>query len=284
MVADNSLPEKSSIDHSLGENVSKIISNFDVSQSSSSSDESSKSRLDNDSRKDKSYDTSAKDESNDENRQLNNTYLCYKSDAQGDFVENAALEKEEEAKDLITSIMSKRSSPAKSTPRKRRNVFSLTSDFDECDWNSELGSKIETLTVDESRLADHDTDESLFVRIRNYLAEYQELRGTSREEYTFSTLIKVMGQATGRCLFALFYVFLNIAPVLEVFLHILRFILDKVIDIKSTTDVQQFIVKNAIFVFQLASIYVCLIFIFGFIISPFIRMAFGILLKIMLYD
>lgn len=70
--------------------------------------------------------------------------------------------------------------------------------------------------MDESRLAIYGADDSLLVRIRNYLAEYQELRGTSREEYTFSTLIKVMGQATGRCLFALFYVFLNIAPVLEV--------------------------------------------------------------------
>lgn len=98
--------------------------------------------MDNDSHEDKSNDTSTKDESNDESRRLNSTYLCYKSDAQGDYVENADLDKEEQAKDLITSIVNKRNSSAKSTPRKRRNVFSLTSDFDECDWNSELNSKI----------------------------------------------------------------------------------------------------------------------------------------------
>lgn len=60
-------------------------------------------------------------------------------------------------------------------------------------------------------------DESTIMGLRKWLVDYQELRGTSREEYTFSTLIRVIGQATGRCLFALFYVIFNIAPaVMEV--------------------------------------------------------------------
>lgn len=152
------------------------------------------------------------------------------------------------------------------------------------------------------------SNEPLLLRMRNYLADYQETQGTPRDEYTFSTLIKVMGQSTGRCLEALFYVVKNILPVFEVtiifvgnekfllkslltlnfifqiFVHILRFIFDKVLDLNSTEENQQKVLKILIFMAQLLSIYICLVFIFGFIVSPVIKMAFGILAKVMLYD
>lgn len=70
----------------------------------------------------------------------------------------------------------------------------------------------------------------------------------------------------------------------QIFLHIARFVLDKMIDIKETESTQQMVTKTGVFAVQLVCIYICLVFIFGFIVWPVIRMTFGILTKIMLYD
>ncbi|KAL7292781.1 hypothetical protein TKK_0013609 [Trichogramma kaykai] len=147
------------------------------------------------------------------------------------------------------------------------------------------GLEKECTVLEKSRVFDKsDSEDSLILRMRNYLAEFQELRGTSPKEYTFSSLIKVIGHATSRCLFALFYVILNILPVLEILLHVLRFVVDKVIDIKGTKDAQQIIIKVTIFFIQLLCIYVCLMFIFGFIVMPIIRMGLSIISKFIFYN
>lgn len=57
------------------------------------------------------------------------------------------------------------------------------------------------------------------------------------------------------------------------FSFILRFVLDKIIDIHRTENVQQVTVKLTIFFVQLLSVYVCLIFILGFIVLPIAQMA-----------
>lgn len=63
------------------------------------------------------------------------------------------------------------------------------------------------------------------------------------------------------------------------FSFILRFMLDKIIDIRRTKNFQQIIVKLTIFVIQLLSVYVCLIFILGFIVLPIVQMIIGIAAK-----
>ncbi|XP_076767038.1 uncharacterized protein LOC143433559, partial [Xylocopa sonorina] len=118
---------------------------------------------------------------------------------------------------------------------------------------------------------------------RECLVNYQELCGVPRTEYTFSALIGTMGRVTGRSLLALLHVMLNIIPVVEVFLHVLRFILDKVIGIIDSKDFRQTIVRCLVFTTELFSVYVCLIFIFGFIVLPIVHMVIDILAKIMLY-
>ncbi|XP_076178980.1 uncharacterized protein LOC143152567, partial [Ptiloglossa arizonensis] len=119
---------------------------------------------------------------------------------------------------------------------------------------------------------------------REYLVNYQESCGVPRTEYSFSALIRIMGQATGRSLLALLYVILNIIPVVEVFLYILRFILDKVISIRNSKNLRQTMIRCAVFTTELFSVYVCLIFIFGFIVLPIVQMVIGITAKIMLYS
>lgn len=63
------------------------------------------------------------------------------------------------------------------------------------------------------------------------------------------------------------------------FSFILRFVLDKIIDIRKTKNFQQVMVKLTIFVVQLLGVYVCLIFILGFIVLPIVHMAVGIATK-----
>lgn len=70
----------------------------------------------------------------------------------------------------------------------------------------------------------------------------------------------------------------------QIFLYILRFVLDKMISIRNTSNYQQAVVQYAILGIQLLCIYVCLLFIFGFIVLPILKMVIAILAKIMLYN
>lgn len=57
---------------------------------------------------------------------------------------------------------------------------------------------------------------NFLVRTRDYLADYQESQGIPREEYCFGSLLKIMGQATGKSFLALFFILVNIAPLTQV--------------------------------------------------------------------
>ncbi|XP_017796110.1 PREDICTED: uncharacterized protein LOC108577467 [Habropoda laboriosa] len=126
-----------------------------------------------------------------------------------------------------------------------------------------------------------DPKRNFLYNFREYLVNYQESCGVPRSEYSFLALIRTMGRATGRSLLALLYVMLNIIPVVEVFLYLLRFILDKVISIRNSKDFRQTMVRCFIFTAELFSVYVCLIFIFGFIVLPVVHMVIDIVAKIM---
>ncbi|XP_050496752.1 uncharacterized protein LOC126878227 [Bombus huntii] len=132
-------------------------------------------------------------------------------------------------------------------------------------------------------LKDHTKNNFLY-NFREYLVRYQESCGVPRTEYSFWALINTMGQATGRSFLALLYVILNIIPVVEVFLYLLRFVLDKVISISNSKDFRQTVTRCLIFTTELFSVYVCLIFIFGFIVLPIVHMVIDIVAKIMLYN
>ncbi|EGI62971.1 hypothetical protein G5I_08654 [Acromyrmex echinatior] len=88
-----------------------------------------------------------------------------------------------------------------------------------------------------------------------------------------------MAQATARSLLGLIYMIINVVPVIQMFSFILRFVLDKIIEIRRTKNIQQVAVKLTIFIIQLLSVYVCLIFILGFIVLPIVQMAIGIAIK-----
>ncbi|XP_012225885.2 uncharacterized protein, partial [Linepithema humile] len=128
------------------------------------------------------------------------------------------------------------------------------------------------------------TEQSIFTDCREYLANYQESYDTPRTEYSFAALIIVMVQATARSLWALIHVIINVVPIIQMFPFILRFVLDKVMSIRRTKDLQQKMVKFAILAVQLLSVYICLISIFDFIVFPIVQMAVGIAVKFVTRD
>ncbi|XP_032666218.1 uncharacterized protein LOC116841879 [Odontomachus brunneus] len=125
---------------------------------------------------------------------------------------------------------------------------------------------------------------SILSDCQEYLTNYQEFCGTPQNEYSFAALIRVMAQATVQSLWALLYVFINIVPIIQMFSFILRFVLDKVLDIRRTKDLQQATVKFAILVVQLLSVHACLICILSFIVFPIIQMAVSIAMKLLTND
>lgn len=60
------------------------------------------------------------------------------------------------------------------------------------------------------------TKQSILSNCREYLANYQKSCGTPRTEYSFAALIMTMAQTAARSLWALIYVIVNIAPIIQV--------------------------------------------------------------------
>ncbi|KAK2580165.1 hypothetical protein KPH14_012436 [Odynerus spinipes] len=172
---------------------------------------------------------------------------------------------------------------ALSSETKCRNLRCIPS-YDNVNFWSPSRTEVADDMLNDANCVTNKKPRALLFNIREHLANYQESNGTPSTEYPFTDLVRIMGQATGRSLVALLYVVINIAPIAEIFLYILRFILDKLINIKNTSDVRQMMIKYAIFAIQLLSIYVCLTFIFGFIVLPIVYMVLHIVAKIISYN
>ncbi|XP_011151707.1 uncharacterized protein LOC105190595 [Harpegnathos saltator] len=148
----------------------------------------------------------------------------------------------------------------------------------------EKSSRASDVILKEDEPQEGKTERGVLSDCREFLANYQESCGTPRTEYSFATLITVMAQATARSLWALLYVFINIVPVIQMFSFILRFVLDKVLNIRRTKDLRQITVKFVILAVQLLSVHVCLLFILGFIVFPIVQLAVGIAVKLVTND
>ncbi|XP_044018630.1 uncharacterized protein LOC122859259 [Aphidius gifuensis] len=123
---------------------------------------------------------------------------------------------------------------------------------------------------------------NLLIKSRNYLADYQEIHhGTPKNEYTFSSLVKLMSQITGKSILVLLYIVANATLVGEFGIFLLRFILDKLVNIQKTNDHHQIAIKFAIFSLELIGIYMCLYFIFGYIWNPIIEMVVEIIFQVL---
>ncbi|XP_063992637.1 uncharacterized protein LOC135170593 [Diachasmimorpha longicaudata] len=125
---------------------------------------------------------------------------------------------------------------------------------------------------------------NLLVKTRDYLAYYQQNQGIPWDDYGFVSLLKVMGQATGKSFLALFFILVNIAPMIQILLFVSRFILEKSVAILSLKNTHQRAMKSVIFSLQLMAIYICLFFIFGSIWLPILQMVLSIISQILFFN
>ncbi|XP_011863540.1 PREDICTED: uncharacterized protein LOC105559665 [Vollenhovia emeryi] len=148
--------------------------------------------------------------------------------------------------------------------------------------NNHMGHKNSTDTLENVVKEDEPREgrarRSSLINCRD-LATYQESCDTPRTKYSFAALVLVMAQATAQSLLALIYVIIKIVSVIKMFSFILKFMDDRVNDIRRSKNVQQVMVKLTIFILQMFGVYIGIIFIFS-IVSPIIDMAIAIATKI----
>ncbi|KAF2879829.1 hypothetical protein ILUMI_26356 [Ignelater luminosus] len=105
--------------------------------------------------------------------------------------------------------------------------------------------------------------------LREPLAEYQEKHGLSKnEQFGFITLMTSLCHHAYNAVITILTMLYNLLPLLEGFLYLARFILDKLIEICRTRETGEKVLKSVIFFGEMAAIVLIVMIIFGFILLP----------------
>lgn len=104
--------------------------------------------------------------------------------------------------------------------------------------------------------------------IREPLAEYQEKKGISRNQnYTFLALVSAVCQYVYTVLLCIANMVYNLFPIVDAFLLILRFLLDKGIDCLMAQSSER-IIKSVVFLVEFIAIIIMVLAISGLILVP----------------
>uniref|UniRef100_A0A0A9YYB7 NAD-dependent malic enzyme n=1 Tax=Lygus hesperus TaxID=30085 RepID=A0A0A9YYB7_LYGHE len=141
--------------------------------------------------------------------------------------------------------------------------------------NNQLPPPVVNSTTDIAQDPTKDTD-GILERFRDQLAVFQEGRGVSRSEYGFFTLIAAILSMLAQSVQSLLSLLMALAPVSEISLHVVRFSLERIIDIKNTRDVKLVTRKAVFFLVQLAFILSFISFVLGSILIPVSRMGLSV--------
>nr|XP_008195003.1 PREDICTED: uncharacterized protein LOC103313462 [Tribolium castaneum] len=118
-------------------------------------------------------------------------------------------------------------------------------------------------------------------RVRSPIALYQEPKGISKtEQYSFVDLLKTLCQQAYTAFLVILTMFYNMVPLLESFTYMVRFILDKLIDIFESPTTWEKSVKALIFAGELAVLFFLLYFIITILLIPIIHFSFIFVCKI----
>ncbi|KAL1132254.1 hypothetical protein AAG570_010211, partial [Ranatra chinensis] len=121
--------------------------------------------------------------------------------------------------------------------------------------------------------------------VRDQINQFQERRGLSPQENNFLSVLAVMVNQAGQAMYAVFTMFLALIPAATILLHIVHFVIDRVLDIVTTRGgSKQVWTKVAVFALQLAAIYFGLKFILTSIFGPIFSMQSTIITKMFMLD
>ncbi|XP_045465890.1 uncharacterized protein LOC123674834 [Harmonia axyridis] len=110
-------------------------------------------------------------------------------------------------------------------------------------------------------------------RIRQPLADYQEQKGLPREEiYSFLSLLTTLCQHSYNAFVVIFAMLYNLSPMMDSVLCILRFLLDRMIEISQTSNLHERTHKLVIFVGQLSVLSAVGFMIYTLIIYPIVNL------------
>ncbi|XP_044259479.1 uncharacterized protein LOC123007989 [Tribolium madens] len=118
-------------------------------------------------------------------------------------------------------------------------------------------------------------------RVRSPIAIYQEPKGISKsEQYSFIDLVKTLCQQAYMAVLVILTMFYNMLPLFEGFTCIVRFILDKLIDIFETQGTWEKSVKSLIFTGELVVLFILFYFTITLLLIPIIHFFFIFVCKI----
>lgn len=124
----------------------------------------------------------------------------------------------------------------------------------------------------------------LLKQVRDQLQLYQEKRGILPEENNFVNLLGVVITQSGQAMYAVFTMFLALIPAMSIFIYVMNFILDRLVDIITTRNNKELWVKGGIFILQLIALSILTKFILGAIFAPIFSMQLTIISKMLFFD
>uniref|UniRef100_A0A0A9XFK1 Lipase 8 n=1 Tax=Lygus hesperus TaxID=30085 RepID=A0A0A9XFK1_LYGHE len=120
--------------------------------------------------------------------------------------------------------------------------------------------------------------------VKDQVQLFQEKRGILPEENNFVNLIGVIITQCGQAMYAVFTMFLALIPAMSIFIYVVHFVLDRVLDIVTTRRNKELWVKGGIFIVQLIGLFILLKFILGAIFAPIFSMQITIISKMLFFD
>ncbi|XP_017768160.1 PREDICTED: uncharacterized protein LOC108556521 isoform X2 [Nicrophorus vespilloides] len=121
----------------------------------------------------------------------------------------------------------------------------------------------------ENLLKMHDTIESVVMTLREPIADIQEKRGISRNQhFSFIDLMTAMFNHTYYACMAIVTMVIGLMPLVEGFLLLVRFVLDKVLEINDTENMCEKIFKSVIFLGELIIIFIFVTIVLTVVLLP----------------
>ncbi|KAI5746715.1 uncharacterized protein LOC103509767 [Diaphorina citri] len=141
-----------------------------------------------------------------------------------------------------------------------------------------------TVEVYDAQLPPRETiSKSFFVNLRDSLVKFQVSQNIPAEAYNFISLITTICTLGCKAIHTIFIMIMALFPMIEILVHISRFLIDHLLDILHTANRQEKIRKWLIFFIEISVIFCLVIFIFGSVLLPLWSLGILIVYKIMCF-
>ncbi|KAL1460842.1 hypothetical protein WDU94_012784 [Cyamophila willieti] len=146
-----------------------------------------------------------------------------------------------------------------------------------------LVKPLEPYDPEVSQNTDTVVTKSFFVHIRDGLVNYQISQNIPSDVYTFISLVTTLSTLGCKAIHTIFIMIMALFPMIEILIHVSRFLIDHLLDILNTDNRQEKFRKSLIFMVEIGLILCLVIFIFGSVLLPLWSLGVLIVYKIMCF-